>query len=326
MPESDTGELRKPVFWPDLVRADQRLGSPAIYLAGYYTEPDAGDYPIAQCAKEVMDALQRPDIDGTPPVLDADAVVFVCHSMGGIMARYLIERNQAVFRRKAVGLALIASPSLGSDWANFAGIAARYYNQHLAQQLEWKGDSLSELHGRFKDLVDSRATAMPGLFGMEAAETKMIYRDSLPGVLRWVLPSRHQIVESLSAGQYFREVTSLRDTDHFSIVKPYGFSHPAHDFLVTFMLQFRQKLAELQQDGLIGRPATVTAGAALASSQTLQQIPIDLPRSESGASAIRFSPQGVEARRDECEGERRLRAGSGAQTAARRVVRNHHRT
>ena len=293
---SENSEQGKRVFWPDLFRTDQRLGSPAIYLAGYYTKPDAGDYPIAQCAKEVMDALQRPELDGTQAVLDADAVVFVCHSMGGIMARYLIERHQAVFRRKAVGLALLASPSLGSEWANVAGFAARYYNQHLAQQLEWKGDSLSELHGRFRDLVDSRATEMPGLFGMEAAETKMIYRDSLPGVLqRWILPNRLQIVEPLSAGQYFGEVTSLPDTDHFSIVKPYGFSHPAHDFLVTFMRRFREKLALLQQHGLVGRPATITTGAALAGGQTTQQIPIDLPHPESAAGEVSFSPK-VDAR------------------------------
>jgi pimeloyl-ACP methyl ester carboxylesterase len=280
----------KSVFWPDLVRTDQRLGSPAIYLAGYYTKSDAGDYPIAQCAKEVMDALQLPERDGTPAVLDANAVVFVCHSMGGIMARYLIERHQAVFRRKAVGLALIASPSLGSEWANVAGFAARYYNQHLAQQLEWKGDSLSELHGRFKDLVDNRATEMPGLFGMEAAETEMIYRDSLPGLIeRWILPNRLQIVSSLSAGQYFGEVRSLPGTNHFSIVKPYGFSHPAHEFLVTFMRRFQEKLIPLQRDGLIGRPATVTASAALAGGQTLQQIPIEQPRPASGAGTIGLS-------------------------------------
>ena len=79
----DDLEHPAPVFWPDLVRADHRLGSLAIYLGGYYTQLDAGDYPITQCSNEILSALQRPDVDGTPPALDSEAIVFVCHSMGG---------------------------------------------------------------------------------------------------------------------------------------------------------------------------------------------------------------------------------------------------
>ena len=32
------------VFWPDLIRADHRFEAPSIYLAGYYTAIDAGDF------------------------------------------------------------------------------------------------------------------------------------------------------------------------------------------------------------------------------------------------------------------------------------------
>ena len=40
-------------FWPDLIRADPRIGKPAIYLAGFHTSLEAGDFSIAQCAREV---------------------------------------------------------------------------------------------------------------------------------------------------------------------------------------------------------------------------------------------------------------------------------
>ena len=258
--EGTDPQYPKAVFWPDLVRTDPRLGSPAIYLAGYYTEVDAGDFPIAQCAKQVMDALGLPDDDGIPAVLGSATLVFVCHSMGGIMARYLIERYKDVFRKKGVGLALIASPSLGSDWADIASLAAKYYNQRLAQQLKWRNDALEELHGRFKDLVDRRVTEMPGLFGMEAAETKMIYRSSLPAMIRHFVPNRNTIVDSLSAAQYFSSVTLLPDTDHFSIVKPYGFDHPAHQFLLTFMQHFGKTLAELRRLRIFGEPSSAGSG------------------------------------------------------------------
>lgn len=239
---------KKAVFWPDLVREDKRLGGPSIYMAGYYTAVDAGDFPITQCARQVLEALQREDPDGTPPVLDAPSIVFVCHSTGGIVARYFLERYKSLFRDKAVGLALIASPSLGSNWANVGSIAARYYNQQLGLQLRWSGGALGDLHGRFGDLVYDRHREMPGLFGMEAAENKMVFRDSMPAMLRWMLPNRLRVVSSLSAAQYFKEVTVLRNTDHFSTVKPYGVSHPAHEFLVTFMTRFRDPSSDHQQN------------------------------------------------------------------------------
>jgi proline iminopeptidase len=69
--------------------------------------------------------------------------------------RYLIERHLSVFSRKRVGLALIASPSLGSKWANIASAAARYYNNRLAQQLRWDNDALRDLDGRFRDLTSA---------------------------------------------------------------------------------------------------------------------------------------------------------------------------
>lgn len=225
-------------YWPDLIRSDHRFGSASIYMAGYYTAIDAGDFSVSQCAREVMDALLTVDVDGNAPVMNARRVRLVCHSTGGIVARYMIDRYLDEFRQKAVGLALIASPSLGSAWASVAGLAARYYNQRLGQQLQWRGDSLEDIHGRFKDLVNARATRLPGLFGMEACENKMVFRNRLWGPLRMLLPPRWKVVSTLSAGQYFGEVKVLRDTDHFSSVKPDSPNHPAHEFLVTFEREF----------------------------------------------------------------------------------------
>jgi hypothetical protein len=78
---------------------------------------------------------------------------------------------------------------------------------------------------------------------MEAAESKMILRDSIPKWIRWALPNRWKVVQTLSAGQYFGEPRILPDTDHFSIVKPSGFFHPSHQFLVTFTDAYRTMLA-----------------------------------------------------------------------------------
>ena len=50
--------------------------------------------------------------------LSAGGIIFVCHSMGGIVTRYLLEANHHEFGEKNVGLVLIASPSYGAKLAN----------------------------------------------------------------------------------------------------------------------------------------------------------------------------------------------------------------
>lgn len=231
------------VFWPDLLLGDSRFGQASIYLGGYYTAIDAGDFAIKECAGGLFAALERQDADGWPAVLASERLTFVCHSTGGIVVRYMLERNADAFKDKTIGLALIASPSLGSQWADIAGSAASYYNQHLGQQLQWRGEALEDLDARFKDLVASRPPRLPRLFGMEAAENKMVFRDRLPRLLQWLVPPRRTVVNTLSAGRYFGEVTILPGTDHFSSVKPTNLAHPAHEFLVTFRQRFLQAFA-----------------------------------------------------------------------------------
>jgi pimeloyl-ACP methyl ester carboxylesterase len=254
----EAGDQR--VYWPDLIRGDQRFGEASIYMAGYYTASDAGDFSISQCAREVFEALQTIDADGNAAVMNARRVRFICHSTGGIVARYMIDRHLHEFQAKAVGLALIASPSLGSVWANIAELAARYYNQRLGQQLQWCGESVEDIHFRFKDLVNERATRLPGLFGMEACENKMVFRNRLWPLLRMFLPPRLKVVSTLSAGQYFGEVKVLRETDHFSSVKPDSVNHPAHEFLVTFEREFARASERV---GIAGRAVLAAASTAV---------------------------------------------------------------
>jgi pimeloyl-ACP methyl ester carboxylesterase len=230
------------VLWPDLILADQRIADPSIYLAGYHTALNAGDFPVSQCAREVFDALRRPESDGTPPVLDSKQLIFVCHSTGGIVARYMLEKYRDQFEDKDIGLLLIASPSLGSGWANLAGLAAKYYNQRLGQQLRWNNEELQDLHGRFKDLVDQRASLMPGLYGREAAEHQMVFRDWIPSCLLWAAPPRWKVVNNLSAGQYFGSVKTLPNSNHFTAVKPDSVNHPGHQLLVDFWLDFQHQI------------------------------------------------------------------------------------
>ncbi len=46
-------------FWPALVKADNTFARASVYLGGYHTEVDAGEYGMRDCAKELLDSLGR---------------------------------------------------------------------------------------------------------------------------------------------------------------------------------------------------------------------------------------------------------------------------
>ena len=223
----DASDPALSVYWPELVHTDARFGNPSIYLAGYYTALDAGPYEIRNCADEIFRALGREDPGGRPGPLDKETIVFVCHSTGGIAVRYLLEANEASFRGKNIGVVLIASPSFGASWADRLEWLVRFYNQHLGIQLQWGSWSLRDLDARFRDLVDQRRLRLSGI---EAYENHFI-------IHRPWLPDRKLVVTEASAGRYFGAPVLLRNTDHFTAVKPTGIAHPAHELLVDFWMK-----------------------------------------------------------------------------------------
>lgn len=159
--------------------------------------------------------MRRREPEHVRAAYDARRLVFIAHSTGGIVVRYLINRYKADFRDRAVGLALMASPSLGSKWADLFAAAAEHNGQRLGRQLTWDDSALQNLHWEFSELVSGPNNELPGLFGREAAEHYMIGRNWLPPWLRRFLPTRHTVVDKLSAAQYFGQVRQIAGTNHF---------------------------------------------------------------------------------------------------------------
>jgi predicted alpha/beta hydrolase family esterase len=65
-----------------------------------------------------MRSLHRKDPLLRPPVFSYDNIVFVAHSLGGVVVRYLLNSNREEFVKKNVGVLLYASPSFGSKQAD----------------------------------------------------------------------------------------------------------------------------------------------------------------------------------------------------------------
>ncbi|MGZ5260371.1 MAG: alpha/beta hydrolase [Burkholderiales bacterium] len=83
-----------------------------------YTAVDSGAYEISDAAEEVMRALRRRDSLLRELVMAYAKIVFVAHSLGGVVTRYLLEKHREEFKAKKVGLMLYASPSYGSKWGD----------------------------------------------------------------------------------------------------------------------------------------------------------------------------------------------------------------
>jgi hypothetical protein len=235
-------------YWPELVLEDNRLERPSVYLGGYATSVDGGPYDARQAAGELRDGLKR---EG---VLNRNRIVFVAHSLGGIVVRFLLVHNQELFRGKMLGLVLYASPSLGAALANHLAALSWFYGNKLTQQLQRENPFLTELDKDFRDLLYN-PNSDPNhlrLVGAEGVENFFI-------VHRRFLPDTTVVVPEDSASRYFGAPVYLRGTDHFSIVKPETMAHPGHQLLLTFYQKFQKDLGRPGQAGLELAGRVVTA-------------------------------------------------------------------
>jgi hypothetical protein len=223
-------------YWPELVARDSRFDRFSIYLAGYFTQIDAGSFGIGNCAQQLFDALGEATRPNEIAPLARKTLVFVCHSTGGIVVRYMLESRVSAFSNKTIGLALIASPSYGARLANTMSSLMKLYGQKLGQQLAWANWGLEDLDARFRLLLAERR--IPHLVGAEAYENRFfIHKKWLP---RFASP----LVEKESAARYFAPARQLAGTDHFSAVKPTAADHPSHLFLCAFLRKLESQEAE----------------------------------------------------------------------------------
>jgi hypothetical protein len=212
-------------------------------LGGYYTAVDAGPYQIADCAQELFAALVRPG-EKNRAALARRSIVFLCHSLGGVVVRYMLESRSESFVGKNIGLALVASPSYGSELAGRLKLIAEFYKNALGLQLQWGSWSLEDLDSRFRRLIVEKR--IPHLSGAEACENHFV-------IHRKFWPDKRVVVTKESAGRYFGPAVMLRDTDHFTCVKPEGSKHPGYEFLQDFCAGFEHEIVS---------PAEVTAPIA----------------------------------------------------------------
>ncbi len=215
-------------YWPKLIKTDPQsdFNRSSIYLAGFYTKVDSGLYGIRNAADEIFSALRNQDNKGNFPPIEKANMLFVTHSTGGVVVRYMLERYSGAFADKNIGLILIASPSWGSKISNYLDPLSRLYSQRMGQELKWGSWELEDLDARFRSLIDEKR--IPNMIGEEMTEGHfVIHRKLFP------LLSDDFVVPFESANRYF-EARKLGGLDHFEAVKPKDRDHLGYIYVKDF--------------------------------------------------------------------------------------------
>lgn len=212
-------------YWPRLVCEDNQLKRYGIYLFSYRADVHAGTFSLENAVDAMRERFRLDEV--TRKINSGCGLIFVCHSMGGILARRYIVSQQLplVDSEIPVGLFLIASPSLGSEYANFVSAIAPFYNAQIdilrfSQENQW-------LNALDKDFLNIKEGTRLQVFGKELIE------DNFVGSARYWRKS--QIVQPMSGARYFGEPIKIEHSDHFTIAKPSSEKSIQHRLLVDFL-------------------------------------------------------------------------------------------
>jgi hypothetical protein len=211
-------------YWPQLLAREEQLSSSGIYVFEYKTGFFSGTYRLG----DVVDAFRTSlRLDA---VQESQKLVFVCHSMGGIVARRYVVQNalELVIDKKEIGLFLIASPSLGAAYANWLAPLARLARHSQADALRFAQDNawLMDLDTDFRNLKEAGRLNLQG---------KELVEDTFVVLRSW---GWRQVVEPFSGARYFGDALKIPNSDHFSIANVADTKATQHQLLVEFLIRF----------------------------------------------------------------------------------------
>jgi hypothetical protein len=199
------------IYWPWMVSTDPALKNWGIFLAGYNAE-DGGERGISACAQDLYRGLAN----ASDSPLKRRGLVFVCHSLGGVVARQCLVDHYEEFRGQRIHLMLLASPSRGAGFprpvARIAlGLLGLLRDRRLSRELAVDLAILEQLDQQFWRLRKEGDTRyLPGLSGVETSEHAAL--KTMPVVGR--------VVQRWSAERYFPAPEHMTGDDHASICKP----------------------------------------------------------------------------------------------------------
>lgn len=220
-------------YWPEILAAETGMQSVGIYEFSYKTGLFSGTYRLG----DVVDSLKEHlGLDG---VLESKGIVFVCHSMGGIVARkFIVERATTLVEKDiSLGLFLLASPSLGSHYANLLTPLAKILGHSQGDALRFSQNN-SWLADLDREFMNAKEGSSLRIVGKELVEDNFFVLKTL---------FKKQVVQAFSGARYFGEPFKVPDSDHFSIVKLADNGAVQHRLLLKFIQEHLDEASSYNQ-------------------------------------------------------------------------------
>lgn len=214
------------VYWPELLIQEPGLEGLGIYTFTYNTSIFSGNYHLGDVVDALKEHLRLDDL-----LKDGKRLIFVCHSMGGIVVRkFIVDRQTDLINLNIqIGLFLVASPSLGSEYANLITGLAKILNVRNAQaevlRFSQNNTWLNDLDKNFQNLKEAGNLL---IVGKELVEDKPIILKNF---------FNKQIVEPFSGARYFGEQFKVQNSDHSTIAKPQDKETIQHRLLCRFIIE-----------------------------------------------------------------------------------------
>lgn len=214
-------------YWPKMLAEEEALSSIGIFVFSYRTAFTSSTYDVGDIVDSLREEMKLSGLE------DFRRIIFVCHSMGGIVVRRFLVMQQVnlIERGTRIGLFLLASPSLGSPHASLLySVILLAGNQqakvlHPSQRNAW----LKDLDKDFIDLLGSQRISITG---------KELVEDKPITFARWRflgLRLLRQTVLPSAAARYFGQSFKVPASDHLTICKPQTVNDYQHRVLVSFI-------------------------------------------------------------------------------------------
>ena len=203
-------------YWPDLVRTDPRLAYSDVEVAEYPTPSSNGKMSSVQLADILWHRLKQDH------VWDHREVVFIAHSLGGILVEEMLLRHPA----DAAKVKFIVSYGTPHEGSPVARIASIYDRDPLLTDLSDAGDNafLTQLENSWRG--HDSVNTIHRFCAYESEDTKP--EDGFARYLR-----THARVVSYFSATYGCDVTTPPQeiqADHLHMVRPPDRASSAYDF------------------------------------------------------------------------------------------------
>jgi hypothetical protein len=210
-------------YWPKLLKDEGELADIGIYVFSYRTGINTGFYSLS----DIVDSLR--EYFRLDNLLSSSGIIFVCHSMGGIVVRRFLVNQQSdlIEKNLKLGLFLVASPSLGSEYANMLNLISSAMGHTQASALKFSQNNvwLNDLDKDFINLINGKLQ----IKGKELIEDLPLYGKGF---------IRRQIVEPFSGAKYFGNSFKVPGSDHITIATPVNRESVQHRLLIQFISDF----------------------------------------------------------------------------------------